>query len=227
MLDLKVGDSVKVTPLDTTVFEYVESIIGKVFMVNSIKQEMIVIGYQYDMLVGWSIPLTSKGFIIESIELSKQESDVIDKYTSENFYQLPIKDIAESKHIYREILTKNFGRVTVCNTRVNKYNNLIYKCYECKNMKLPESRTLYVNVIDGELISEGAGEYKDINLDLAKKIHAELKVGKEQKIYKIAMNGLMIHTTNTKADAKWFVYTLLANDFVPDLSEIEIFSNKI
>lgn len=227
MLDLKVGDSVKVLPLDTKVFEYMEPIIGKVFMVNRIKQEMILIGYQYDRLVGWSIPLTSKGFSIESIELSKQESDVIDTYTSENFYQLPIKDIAESKHIYREVLTKNFGRVTVCNTRVNKYNNLMYKCYECKNMKLPESRTLFVNVVDGELVSEGAGEYKDINLDLAKKIHAELKVGKEQKIYKIAMRGLMIHTTNTKADAKWFVYTMLANDFVPDLSEIEIFSNKI
>lgn len=227
MLSLKVGDSLKVLPLDTTVFEYMEPIIGKVFMVNRLKQEMILIGYQYDMLVGWSIPLTSKGFSIDYIELSKQESDVIDNYTSENFYQLPIKDIAESKHIYREVLTKNFGRVTVCNTRVNPYNNLMYKCYECKNMKLPESRTLFVNVIDGELISEGAGEYKDINLDLAKKIHAELKVGKEQKIYKIAMKGLMINTTNTKSDAKWFVYTMLANDFVPDLSEIEIFSNKI
>ncbi len=227
MLSLKVGDSLKVLPLDTKVFEYMEPIIGKVFMVNSIKQEMIVIGYQYDRLVGWSIPLTSKGFSIDSIELSKQESDVIDNYTLENFYKLPIKDIAESEHIYREILTKNFGRVTVCNTRVNRYNNLMYKCYECNNLKLPESRTLFVNVVDGELISEGAGEYKDINLDLAKKIHDELKAGKAQKIYKIAMRGLMINTTNTKLDAKWFVYTLLANDFVPDLSEIEIFSNKI
>lgn len=227
MLDLKVGNSIKVTPLDTKLFEYVEPIIGKVFMVNSIKQEIILIGYQYNRLVGWSIPLTSKGFSIESIELSKKESDVIDTYTSENFYQLPIKDIAESKHIYREVLTKNFGRVTVCNTRVNKYNNLIYKFYECKNMKLPESRKLFVNVVDGELVSEGDGEYKDINLDLAKKIHDELKVGKEQKIYKIAIRGLMIHTTSTKKDAKWFVYTLLANDFVSDLSEIEIFSNKI
>lgn len=227
MLDLKVCESVKVTPLDTNVFEYMEPIIGKVYMVNSIKQEMILIGYQYDRLVGWSIPLTSKGFSIESIELSKQESDVIDTYTGENFYRLSIKDISESKHIYREVLTKNFGRVTVCNTRVNKYNNLMYKCYDCKNMKLPESRTLFVNVVDGELVSEGAGEYKDLNLDLAKKIHDELKVGKEQKIYKIAMRGLMIHTTNTKKDAKWFVYTMLANDFVTDLSEIEIFSNKI
>lgn len=226
MLDLKVGDSVKVLPLDTKVFEYLEPIIGKVFMVNRIKKEMILIGYQYDRLVGWSIPLTSKGFSIESIEIPKELSDAIDHYTSETFYKVPIKDIELSKHVYREVLTKSYDSVTVSDLKVNKFNNLMYTFYEFNKTNRPYLHTLRVTVTGGDLVSEGIGEFKNDNLELAKRVHDELTVGLDQKVYIIVLRGVKIYTTNTEDDAKWFVYNLLTKDFVPDLSELEIFTNK-
>lgn len=227
MLDLKVGDSVKVLPLDTTVFEYTEPIIGKVYLVNSIKKEMILIGNQYDRLVGWTIPLTSDVFSIETTVIPAELSEDIDKYTKESFYKIPIKDIALSKYVYREVLTDSFGDVTVTDLKENKFNNLMYTFYEFKKTNRPYLHTLRVTVNGGDLVSEGIGEFKNDNLELAKRVHDELKVGQDLKVYIIVLRGVKIYSTNVEDDAKWFIYNLLTKDFVPDLSELEIFKNKI
>lgn len=227
MLELKIGNSVKVTPLDTTVFEYTEPIIGKVYLVNSIKKEMILIGFQYDNLVGWTIPLTSDVFSIEETVIPTEISEEIDEYTKETFYKIPIKDIALSKHTYRDVLTDSFGEVTVTNLKENKFNNLAYTFYEFKKTNRPYLHTLRVTVKGGDLVSEGIGEFKNDHLELAKRVHDELKLGQDQKVYIIVLRGVKIYSTNNEDDANWFVYTLLARDFVSILSELEIFTNKI
>ena len=66
MIIISVGNSVKVTPLDTTIFNSKEPIIGKVLKINHFKTEMIVVGYQGGRLEGRLIKLNEKKFNIEN-----------------------------------------------------------------------------------------------------------------------------------------------------------------
>mgnify|MGYP003448737337 CR=1 FL=1 len=75
MIILSVGNSVKVTPLDTTIFNSKEPIIGKVLKINHFKTEMIVVGYQGGRLEGRLIKLNEKKFNI--VRLIDKNNNVI------------------------------------------------------------------------------------------------------------------------------------------------------
>lgn len=227
MIILSVGNSVKVTPLDTTIFKSKEPIIGKVLKINHFKTEMIVVGYQGGKLEGRLIKLNQKNFNIEKTRIPKQLSERIEIYTKINFVRLPIKDIALSNNIYRKVETKSFDDVTVFNVKEFGPDTLVYRYYEYPNPYKPVLKAVRVKLENGEVVSEGERNFKNFNLTVAKQIHEELKLGKEDKVYVIANKGEFIYSTDNKEDLYWDLYKLLLNKDMINILDLEIFTNKI
>lgn len=227
MIILSVGNSVKVTPLDTTIFNSKEPIIGKVLKINHFKTEMIVVGYQGGRLEGRLIKLNEKKFNIEKTRIPKQLGDKIELYTKINFVRLPIKDIALSKAKYRKVETKSFGEVTVFNVKAFGPDNLVYRYYEYPNQYKPVLKALRIKLENGEVVSEGESNFKNFNLNLAKQVHKELKSGEEKKVYVITHKGEIVYSTDNKEDLYWDLYKLLLNKDMTNILDLEIFTNKI
>lgn len=227
MLIVSVGNSVKVTPLDTTIFKSKEPIIGKVLKINHFKTEMIVVGYQGATLKGRLIRLNEKKFNIEKTRIPKQLGDKIELYTKINFVRLPIKDIALSNNVYRKVETKSFDEVTVFNVKAFGPDTLVYRYYNLTNPYKPVLKAVRVKLENGEVVSEGELNFKNFNLNVAKQIHEELKLGKEDKVYVIANKGEIFYSTDNKEDLYWDLYRFLLNKDMINILDLEIFTNKI
>lgn len=227
MIELKEGYSVKVTPLDNTIYKTMAPITGKVFELNSNKSEMIVVGYQGDVLKSHLITLNNNKFLVKKTRIPKQVTERIELYTRANFYRLPLKDIAFSKNTYREVFTKSFDVVTITNVKKFRKDLLRYRYYDFTDPYNHAVKTIRVMVENGELTSEGLLDFKNDNINVAKLIHSEIKNGIEKKVYVISHKGEFIYTTLKKEELYWNLNKLLVNKEKVNINDLELFTNKI